>query len=96
MSISVKPKHASIDLNLIDESRLEKVIKKNGKEARFLNIVMFETPESEYGTHLIKQERSISEAEKFIELPIIGNVRREKKKVPKPSDTNSSDKLNVT
>ena len=57
---------------------------------------MFETPESEYGTHLIKQERSISEAEKFIELPIIGNVRREKKKVPKPSDTNSSDKLNVT
>ena len=28
MSISVKPKHASIDLNLIDESRLEKVIKK--------------------------------------------------------------------
>ena len=55
MSISVKPKHASIDLNLIDESRLEKVIKKNGKEARYLNIVMFETPESEYGTHLIKQ-----------------------------------------
>lgn len=95
MSLSVKPKHASIDLNLIDESRIEKVMKRNGKEGRFLNIVMFETPNSEYGTHLIKQERSISEAEREVDMPIIGNVRREKQKVPNPN-TPSNQNLNVT
>jgi len=99
MSIPVppaKPKHASIDLNLIDESRLEKVIRKNGKEGRFLNIVIFETPTSEYGTHLIKQEQSITEAEQNIFMPIIGNVRRPKQKVLKPNSTDSNQNLNVT
>jgi hypothetical protein len=53
----------SINVDRIDKSKFIK-----GKKGRYLNLVLWETPESEYGDYLVKQQ-----GERGEKLPILGN-----------------------
>lgn len=77
-----KPLRASINVSLIDRERLFE-----GKKGKYLNLVMIETPDSEYGTHIIKQDCTQEEREGGLEMPILGNIKRPKEKTPAPQQT---------
>ena len=62
---------ASIDVSKIDKSKLIK-----GEKGTYLNIVIMETPNSEYNTHMIKQSLTKEEREAGQEAPILGGVKR--------------------
>lgn len=59
------PIYAKIDVSKIDKSRLFR-----GEKGTYLDLVLIETPNSKYGTHIIKQS-----APKGIDMPILGNVQ---------------------
>jgi hypothetical protein len=61
---------ARINVDKIDKSRFFK-----GKKGRYLNIVLIETPDSEYGDYLIKQEQTKEERERGEKTEIIGNAK---------------------
>ena len=63
----------SIDLRKIDQSRCKKVTRKNGELASFCELVIFETPQSEYGDFAVKQDTTKEERLGGVRLPIIGN-----------------------
>lgn len=63
----------SIDLRQIDQARCKKVVRKNGQPASFCELVIFETPNSDYGDFAVKQDTSKQERESGVKLPIIGN-----------------------
>lgn len=56
-----------INLSKIDKNRLYK-----GEKGIYLDVVMFETPNSEYNDWIVKQSISKEEREKGVELPICG------------------------
>jgi hypothetical protein len=56
-----------ISLNVnVDKIDKEKFFK--GKKGRYLDLVLFETPDSDYGDYLVKQR-----GEKDEKMPILGN-----------------------
>lgn len=55
----------SINVN-IDKVEKERFFK--GKKGRYMDLVLFETPDSEYGDYLVKQR-----GEKGEKMPILGN-----------------------
>lgn len=55
---------AKIDVSKIDKTRLFK-----GAKGVYLDLVIIETPNGKYGTHMIKQS-----APKGTEMPILGNI----------------------
>lgn len=79
---------ASIDLNKIDKSKI--IEGKNG--AKYINIAIIDTPDSQYNTKMIVQSVSKEEREKGVKGEIIGGVKlwadapKEDKK-PKVNDT---------
>ena len=83
----------SIDVTLIDKSRLKHITRRNGKQAVFLELVMIETPEGEYGDFMVKQQISKEERESGVELPILGNGKnfnRERQPKAKPAPAKRS------
>ena len=56
-----------IDVTKIDKSRLFK-----GKKGTYLNVILIETPNSQYGDYMVKQQVSKEEREKGIEI-ILGS-----------------------
>lgn len=75
----------SIDLRLIDQSRCKKITRKNGQPATFCDIVLIETPNSDYGDFVAKQDSTKIERESGAQTPILGNAKiREKKQGPFP------------
>jgi hypothetical protein len=56
-----------ISLNL-NVDKLDKKRLFEGKKGRYLDLVLFETPDSEYGDYLVKQR-----GEKGEKMPILGN-----------------------
>lgn len=63
----------SIDISKIDKSRFKKARKRDGTEAQYLELVLFETPGSEYGDFIVKQQSAREERESGLQLPIIGD-----------------------
>lgn len=57
------PISININVDKIDKARFFE-----GKKGRYLDLVLFETPESEYGDYMVKQR-----AEKGEKMPILGN-----------------------
>jgi len=63
----------SIDVTQIDKSRLKQVTRRNGEKAKFLELILIETPDSEYGDYMVKQGLTKEEREARVEMPILGN-----------------------
>jgi hypothetical protein len=57
------PISININIDKIDKKRFF-----DGKKGRYLDLVLFETPESEYGDYMVKQR-----GEKGERMPILGN-----------------------
>lgn len=63
----------SIDVTLLQKARFKEVIRKNGKKAIFAELVLFESPNSEYGDYIVKQQVTKEERAAKLEMPILGN-----------------------
>jgi hypothetical protein len=57
------PISINVNVEKIDKGRFFK-----GKKGRYMDLVLFETPESEYGDYMVKQR-----GEKGERMPILGN-----------------------
>jgi len=77
------PISINVNVDKIDKDRLF-----DGKKGRYLDLVLFETPDSEYGDYMVKQR-----AEKGEKMPILGNGKYFKPKNggKKSSRSESSD-----
>jgi len=62
-----------IDVTLLDKARFKEVTRKNGKVAKFCELVLIETPNSKFGDYIVKQGVTKEERAARIEMPIIGN-----------------------
>lgn len=76
-----KPMPISININ-IDKVDKERFFA--GKKGRYLDLVLFETPESDYGDYMVKQRGNKGE-----QMPILGNGKyfkpKDKKNGPEKS-----------
>ena len=63
----------SIDVTLLEKSRFKDVTRKNGKVARFCELILVETPNSAYGDYIVKQSVTKAERDGGVDLPILGN-----------------------
>jgi hypothetical protein len=83
------PISISVNVDKVDKAKFFK-----GKKGRYLDLVLFETPDSEYGDYLVKQR-----GEKGEDLPILGNgkyfepkpKKKPAKKARKQSDNEEDD-----
>jgi hypothetical protein len=67
----------SFDANKLDKARYKKVPGKDGKpDALYVDLVLYETPDSQYGDFIVKQQVTKEEREKKVSLPILGNGKR--------------------
>jgi hypothetical protein len=70
------PISLNINVDKIDKKRFFE-----GKKGRYLDLVLFETPESEYGDYMVKQR-----GDKGEKMPILGNAKYfEPKKTTRPT-----------
>jgi hypothetical protein len=85
----------SLDVTKIDKARLKEVRRKNGETAKFLDLVLIDTPNSEYGDYVVTQQVSKEERENGVKLPILGNaknvVKGGSKQGGKPSSKKNDD-----
>jgi len=65
----------SIDVTMISKERLKEVTRRNGQKAKFLNLVMIPTPNSEFGDYIVKESVTKEEKASGLELPILGNAK---------------------
>lgn len=63
----------SIDVTLIDKKRMKEVTRQSGAKAKFLELVLIETPDGKHGDYMVKQGVTKEEREAKIEMPILGN-----------------------
>jgi len=83
------PISISVNVKKVDKDKFFK-----GKKGLYMDLVLFETPDSEYGDYLVKQR-----GERGEELPILGNgkyfepkpKKTAKKKARKQSDNEEED-----
>lgn len=59
------PISISVNVDKVDQKRFYK-----GEKGRYLDLVLFETPESDYGDYMVKQR-----AKKGEKMPILGNAK---------------------
>lgn len=78
----------SIDATLIDKSRMKEVTRKNGKVAKFIDLVLIETPNGKYGDFMVKQSVTKEERAARLEMPILGNGKYAGVKQPEKPQTN--------
>jgi len=64
-----------IDVTKIDKSRLKEVRRKNGETAKFLDLVLIDTPNSEYGDYMVTQQVTKEERQNGVKLPVLGNAK---------------------
>lgn len=57
-----------IDVTKIDKARLFK-----GTKGTYLDVVLIETPNGEYGDYMVKQSVTKEEREAKLQMPILGN-----------------------
>jgi len=65
----------SIDVTQLDKSRFKRITRKNGKEAVFCDLILIDTPESDYGDYMVKQSMSKEDRANGVQLPILGNAK---------------------
>jgi hypothetical protein len=70
---------AKINCSKIDKTKLFK-----GKTGTWLDLVIIDTPNSEYGEYMICQGVSKEDREKGIKGAILGNAKHMDRKTPKP------------
>ena len=76
----------SIDVTLLDKTRFKRVTRRNGKDAVFCDLVLIDTPNSEYGDYICKQSVTKEERAAKKEMPILGNGKiLEKNSSPRPN-----------
>lgn len=63
----------SLDLLSLDKSRFKQITKRNGQKATYVELVMIETPNGEYGDYIVKQSVTKEERQARKEMPILGN-----------------------
>lgn len=63
----------SIDLTQLDKTRFKSITRKNGNKATFCDLILFDTPNSDYGDYMVKQQVTKEEREQKVQMPIIGN-----------------------
>lgn len=63
----------SIDLKLIDQTKLKRMTRQSGAEAAFLDLLLIPTPNSPYGEWMVKQRSTKEEVESQVQTPILGN-----------------------
>lgn len=63
----------SIDVTLLDKARFKSVTRQNGKDAKFCDLVLIETPDGKYGDFMVKQDCTKEERAAKVEMPILGN-----------------------
>lgn len=71
------PISINVNVEKIDKERFFK-----GKKGRYMDLVLFETPESEYGDYMVKQR-----GEKGEKMPILGNGKYFKPKDKKDGES---------
>jgi hypothetical protein len=79
----------SIDVTQLDKTRLKRMVRKNGKEAVFCDLVMIDTPDGKYGDFIVKQSVTKEERQSKKEMPILGNGKNFAKGTPKSSPPES-------
>jgi hypothetical protein len=75
------PISINVNVDKVDKERFFK-----GKKGRYMDLVLFETPDSEYGDYMVKQRGGKGE-----KMPILGNAKYYKPKGTKPSGKPASD-----
>jgi len=78
------PISINVNVDKVDKARFFE-----GKKGRYMDLVLFETPDSEYGDYMVKQR-----GEKGEKMPILGNGKYFKPKGTKPSAKSSPDNDN--
>jgi hypothetical protein len=63
----------SIDVTRLDKARFKETKRKNGEKAVFVDLVLIETPNSDYGDFIVKQGVTKEERAARVEMPILGN-----------------------
>jgi hypothetical protein len=93
----------SINVQKIQKDRLKEVKLKDGSIGKFLDLVLFETPASQYGDYCCSQSCSKEERANGVKMPILGNGKilnkdaipkrgePEKKPVKPPVDEDDSE-----
>jgi hypothetical protein len=66
----------SIDVLALDKSRFKHVTKRDGSKACYVELIMIETPNSEYGDFFVKQSVTKEERLARKEMPILGNGKQ--------------------
>lgn len=59
-----------VDVTKIDEARLFK-----GAKGTYLDLILIETPNGEYGDFIVKQSVTKEEREAKLQMPILGNAK---------------------
>lgn len=77
------PISINVNIDKVDKKRFFE-----GKKGRYMDLVLFETPDSEYGDYMVKQR-----GEKGEKMPILGNGKYFK---PKEKKASSSSEENET
>lgn len=75
------PISINVNVDKIDKDRFF-----DGKKGRYLDLVLFETPDSDYGDYMVKQR-----GEKGEQMPILGNGKYFKPKEKKSGGSKSAD-----
>lgn len=63
----------SIDVTLLDKARFKEVTRRSGVKAQFCDLILIESPGSEYGDYMVKQSVTKQERANGVSLPILGN-----------------------
>lgn len=71
----------SIDVTQLDKARFKEVKRKTGQMAKYCDLVLIDTPNSQYGDFIVKQSVTKEERAARKEMPILGNG----KNLDKPS-----------
>lgn len=84
------PISINVNVDKVDKDRFFQ-----GKKGRYMDLVLFETPESDYGDYMVKQK-----GDKGEKMPILGNGKffkpkdKEKKKSEAPEEGSNGGKKN--
>lgn len=76
------PISINVNVDKVDKAKLFE-----GKKGRYLDLVLFETPDSEYGDYLVKQRGERNE-----KMPILGNGKYFKPKNTEKGETTDAAK----
>jgi hypothetical protein len=76
------PISINVNVDKVDKGRFF-----SGKKGRYMDLVLFETPDSDYGDYMVKQR-----GERGEKMPILGNGKYFKPKGTKKNEPDNGDK----